>query len=222
MRWCVSVALLALSACAATLPRPAEIEKPNALVDGARATLSVFASGHTSSLLMPTLGKAKAILIFPHVIAGGLLLAGTGGDGVLLVRDASTGHWVGPAFYALREASFGAQAGIESAQVVMIVESQRALDRLYSSKLKLGIDASLAIGGGGGAGGGINEDIDVYSIVKGVFVGIALDGSALYFKESLNTDFYGVATTPAEIFMMRSVTNPASDRLTADIERLTN
>jgi hypothetical protein len=43
-------------------------------------------------------------------------------------------------------ASLGFQAGASAAEVVMIVNSQKALDSLFSNKLKLGADASVALG----------------------------------------------------------------------------
>src|SRR5678815_3769350 len=139
-----------------------------------------------TSLSPPALGKAKAVLIFPQILKAGFVLGGSGGTGVLLVRDAK-GDWTGPAFYTMGSASLGFQAGASSAEVVMIVNSQKALDSLYSNKVKLGGDASAAIGPKGvGTGTALNSDFIVYSTVKGAFAGLTVDGTVLDVRGALN------------------------------------
>ena len=59
------------------------------------------------------LKDARAIMIFPSVGKGGLILGVEGGKGVLLARD-NTRTWSNPAFYAMNSASFGLQAGYQN------------------------------------------------------------------------------------------------------------
>jgi len=46
--------------------------------------------------------RACAVFVFPGSATGMPASAAARGNGVLLVRDPTTGHWNGPAFYALR------------------------------------------------------------------------------------------------------------------------
>src|SRR5574337_107860 len=123
----------------------------------------------------------------PQVLKAGFVLGGSGGSGVLLVRDAKTGGWVGPAFYTMGSASLGFQAGAASAEMVMVINSQKAPNAIYTNKVKLGGDASVAVGPkGAGTGGSLTADFIVYAKAKGVFAGIAVDGSVLDVRQGLN------------------------------------
>ncbi len=60
---------------------------------------------------------------------------------VLLARDPSTGEWGQPVFYNLGGASVGLQIGGERSEVVLLLQSQDALDSFLSPKLQLGAGA---------------------------------------------------------------------------------
>src|ERR1700761_7082711 len=89
------------------------------------------------------LRHARAVLIIPGLVKGGFIFGGEGGDGVLLAR---TRHgWSSPAFYSMASASFGLQIGLEQAQLVMIVMTDRALRAVERSKFKFGANAGLTV-----------------------------------------------------------------------------
>ena len=139
---------------------------------------------------------------------------------MLLVRDTKTNKWIGPAFYTMGSASLGFQAGASAAEVVMIVNSQKALDSLYASKVKVGGDASVAIGPKGtGAGIALDTDFVAYSTVKGAFAGLAIDGSVLDVRKGLNSAYYGKKVTPAEILVRQAATKPESAALQAAVKK---
>lgn len=193
----------------------------SALVDKAQSTVSAFASNKDFPSLKPALAKAKAVLVFPQILKAGFILGGSGGSGVLLVHDEKTGNWVGPAFYTMGSASLGFQAGASSAEVLMVVHSQKALDSLYTNKLKLGADASVAIGPKGvGTGASITADFVAYSTVKGAFVGMAVDGSVLDVRDTLNSAYYGKPASPTDILLKQTVSNPASAGLQSALKNI--
>jgi lipid-binding SYLF domain-containing protein len=190
-----------------------------ALVQKAQATVHAFAQNKDFTEFRESLRQAKGVLVFPKVLKAGFVLGGSGGNGVLLVRDEKTGSWSGPAFYSMGSASLGLQAGASSAQVVMLVHSQKALDSLYTSKVKLGGDASVAVWKKGmGAGAALSTDFVSYSMVKGAFAGLAVDGSVLEVRDSLNAAYYGKAVTPPDILVKRDVHNPAAASLQAALK----
>jgi lipid-binding SYLF domain-containing protein len=148
------------------------------------------------------------------VLKAGFILGGSGGSGVLMVRDEKTGKWVGPAFYTVGTASLGLQAGASSAEVLMVINNQKSLDSLYTNKVKLGGDASVAVGPKGqGTGASVTADFVVYAKAKGAFAGVAFDGSVLDVRDKLNNAYYGKAVTPADILVKREASNPASAKL---------
>ena len=189
-----------------------------ALVANSKEVISAFAANKDLPTFAPALGKAKAVLIFPQVLKAGFILGGSGGSGVLMVRD-SQGEWTGPAFYTMGSASLGFQAGASSAEVVMIINSQKALDSLYSNKFKLGGDASVAAGPKGvGTGASIAADFVVYSTVKGAFAGMSVDGSVLDVRQSLNQAYYGKPATPADILVKKEPTSADAASLRATLK----
>jgi len=136
------------------------------------------------------------------------------------VRDAKSGRWVGPAFYTMGSASLGFQAGASAAEVVMIVNSQKALDSLYSNKVKLGGDASVALGPKGvGSGAALNADFIVYATVQGAFAGLSIDGSVLDVRQSLNSGYYGKKTSPVDVLVRQPVSRPESAALQAAVKK---
>ena len=219
-----SLALAAFAmAAAATGSSPAlasDASEAAELVQKAQATITEFGANKEFPTFSPALAKAKAVLIIPQVLKAGFILGGSGGTGVLLVRDAKTGNWVGPAFYTMGSASLGFQAGASSAEVVMIINSQKSLDSLYSNKVKLGGDASAAIGPKGvGTGAALTSDFIVYSTVKGAFAGMAVDGSVLDVRQSLNNAFYGAKATPVEILVKQEHKRPEAAALQAAVKK---
>jgi lipid-binding SYLF domain-containing protein len=199
-----------------------DASEASALVDKAKITINGLAANKDFSGMQSALAQAKAVLIFPQILKAGFILGGSGGSGVLLVRDEKSGHWGCPAFYTMGTASLGLQAGASAAEVVMVVHSQKALDSLYASKLKLGADASVAVGPKGiGTGASVTADFIVYSQSKGAFAGLAVDGSVLDVRDSLNAAYYGKPVTPLEILVKQEVSNPASAGLQAALARIT-
>ncbi len=216
-------AAIALAATCVSLPaRASDATDAKQLVDKATVTIGVLAADPDFATLGSALGKAKAVLIYPEVLKAGFILGGSGGSGVLLVRDAKTGGWIGPAFYTMGSASLGFQAGASAAEMVMVINSQKALDSLYTNKVKLGGDASVALGPkGAGTGGSMTADFIVYSKAKGAFAGIAVDGSVLDVRQGLNAGYYGKPVTPVDILVKHDVSNPASVPLLEAVKKAT-
>jgi lipid-binding SYLF domain-containing protein len=187
------------------------------VVDKARITLESLTADRNFDGLRAGLKQARAVLIFPQIIKGGFFVGGSGGTGVLLVRDGD--NWVGPAFYTIGSASIGVQFGGEAAEVAILVNSQKALDGLYGNQFKLGSDASIAAGPVG-RGGGITftSDLMSFSRSKGAFAGVSFEGSVIDVRDSLNNAYYGRKVTPIDILVKRSVANPQADALRAALK----
>jgi len=212
---------LAVALMAASLPAQAsDASDASDLAQKAQSTIAEFGANKDFPTFSPALAKARGVLIFPQILKAGFILGGSGGSGVLLVRDAKTGGWAGPAFYTMGSASLGFQAGASAAEVVMIINSQKALDSLLSNKVKIGADASAAIGPKGvGTGTSLAADFIVYSTVKGAFAGMAVDGSVLDVRQTLNAGYYGKPATPVEILVKQEAVNPAAAGLKAAVKK---
>ncbi len=190
------------------------------LVDKAKVTFNGFMADQNYSWLHNNLKNAKGVLIYPQVIKGGYFLGGSGGTGILLVKDEKTGDWSQPAFYTMGSVTFGLQIGGEAAEIIMMVMTQKAIDSLFTTSVKLGGDTSAAAGPYGiGAKGDITTDFISFAKSKGVYAGINAEGSMLRVRESLNKAYYGKAVSPVEIIVKKSVSNKESEAIRTALKR---
>ena len=150
------------------------------------------------------LSQAEAIAVIPNVVKAGLVLGGRHGRGLISVR-AADGTWSNPSFISLNGGSFGFQAGVQSTDVVLVFRSKRGVDSIVNGKFTLGADAAVAAGPVGrnaqaSTDGQLKAEIYSYSRSRGLFAGVALDGSVLSIDHKSNQKVYGSKVTPRRIF----------------------
>ena len=210
------VAGLALSAQAD------EAVKQQVLVDKAKATFQTFMADENMTWLHENLKEAKGLLIVPSMLKGAYIIGGTGGSGVLVVRNEKTGDWSQPAFYTMGSVTFGLQIGGEAAEVIMVARTQRALDSLYASSFKLGGDTSVAAGPVGvGAKSNVLADFVSFTRSKGAYAGVSLEGAVVKIRNDWNAAYYGKEVRPVDIIVRQSVSNPGSAELRAALAKAT-
>jgi SH3 domain-containing YSC84-like protein 1 len=195
------------------------------IVDKANGTLTELMNNAHYSWLHLSLKTAKGVVIFPQVLKAGYIVGGSGGTGVLLVRNSVDGTWSEPAFYTLGSVTFGLQIGAEAAEVVMVAVNQKAIDSLLKSSVKLGGDSSVAIGPiGGGAKGALSipevkADFVSYSRTKGLYAGFNLEGAVLNVRDGLNDSYYGKNVSPKDILLRRAVGAAGANALRLTLEK---
>src|SRR5262245_17842626 len=160
------------------------------LVAKSKLVVEDFTVDRDMASLRENAKKAKAVFVVPEALRAAFILGAQGGSGVLVARDEKSGKWLGPTFHTLGGASFGFQAGADSAEVVMLAMTERGLTQLLNSSVKLGGDVSVAAGpvgaGVGGATAGLSADLLVYSRAKGLYGGLSVEGSVVSVRDSLN------------------------------------
>ena len=159
------------------------------------------------------LDQAHAIAVIPDSIKAGLIIGGRRGHGLLSVKTPD-GTWSNPAFITLTGGSIGFQAGVQSADIVLVFSSERGLDSIVNGKVTLGADAGVAAGPVGrhaavATDGAMKAEIWSWSRARGLFAGVALDGAVLSIDDESNTDVYGAGTTPRMIFEGRAGGTPS-------------
>ncbi|HEY1898952.1 MAG TPA: lipid-binding SYLF domain-containing protein [Steroidobacteraceae bacterium] len=140
------------------------------------------------------LERAYGIAVVPDVTKIAFFFGGRRGNGVLVARDPS-GHFSDPIFVNLTGGSFGFQWGVQSTDVILVFTTKRSIDRIASGQLTLGADASVAAGPVGRAASAgtdptLSAEVYSYSRNRGLFVGVALDGSALTIDNNADARFY--------------------------------
>ncbi len=215
--------IMALSAT----PRPAEAEtKGNELVEESRFSLERLMTDPGMPEFHKSLSKARGVLIFPELIKGGFIVGAEGGSGVLLVRGAD-GTWSAPAFYTLAAGSIGLQIGAQLSEVVFTIMTDSAVEALLNNEMKLGADASVAMGplGAGieaSTTTNVGADIYAYSRAVGLFGGGALEGAKIFSREKWNDEYYGAPAPARAVVIERKFFNPQADKLRTALPQGTN
>ncbi|MCA0197225.1 MAG: lipid-binding SYLF domain-containing protein [Proteobacteria bacterium] len=169
------------------------------------------------------LDEARAIVVVPDTIKAGLILGGRRGHGLMSVKGAD-GTWSNPVFVTLTGGSIGFQAGVQSADVVLVFRNDRSLDDIVNGKFTLGADAGVAAGPVGrnaaaATDGQLKAEIWSWSRARGLFAGVSLDGAALQVDRNAQANVYGPTTTPRMVLEGRTQT-PASAAVVAFRDQL--
>ena len=156
---------------------------------------------------------ACAVFVFPGHVKGVPASDAARGDGVLLVRDRSTGHWSGPAFYALH--SHDAVGGEHAdPRGVVIAVGCDALRRLYA-------DAAIAT-----ATTGLDDatlaDMTARTLSPGRSYPASIDAMALRPLPVISLAYYQAPASLAAITVDHAVRNDASGEILAAIETVAN
>ena len=158
------------------------------------------------------LDHAKCVAVVPHMIKGGFVFGAENGRGVATCRTAK--GWSAPAFFAITGGSWGLQIGVEGVDLVMIIQNDKGMERLLSSKFQLGADASAAAGPVGRHASAdtdwkLNTEILTYSRAKGAFAGLTLSGASIRRDDDSMQAFYGHHVT-TDAVLRGNVTAPAA------------
>lgn len=154
------------------------------------------------------LQDAHAIAVIPNVVKASFVVGGRRGRGLIAIRG-SDGTWSHPSFITLTGGSFGFQAGVQSADVILVFRSKRGVDSIVNGKFTLGADASVAAGPVGRSAQAstdeqLKAEIYSYSRARGLFAGVSLDGTRLGIDNKSNQATYGQGHTARAIFEGRA------------------
>ncbi len=188
-----------------------------ALVDRATLTVQEMMTQTVSEDPQTMLRRSKAALVCPRVFKAGFFAGAEGGSCVLLSRSGN-GTWSYPAFYGLGSGSFGFQFGVQDAQLLLLILTDKGLNAVLDSQFKFGANASIAIatvGAGvqGSTTAAIGADILAFSAVRGLFGGVALEGSILSTRTEWNERYYGQPFAARQVVVQMQGVNPGADPL---------
>jgi lipid-binding SYLF domain-containing protein len=216
MKLFAKLAMAAAFATAILATSTAQASDQASLLRAATETARHMKHDPSFSAARDMLRRARAVLIIPNLVRGGFIFGAEGGDGVLLARGSRHG-WSSPAFYNMGSASFGFQAGLEKAEIVLLVMSDRALRALERSEFKFGAGAGLTVvtasaGVEGATAPNLSGDIVVWTSATGAYGGLTLKGSVVKADDDRNADFYGRSVSVPTI-LASGVRNPMADDL---------
>jgi lipid-binding SYLF domain-containing protein len=179
----------------------------------------------------PTLlSRAYAVAIVPHVVKVGFGIGARRGKGIIVVRQGDN-SWSNPAFITLTGGSVGWQIGAQSTDIILVFKTRRGVDGIANGKLTLGADASVAAGPVGRHTSAatdlqLKSEVVSYSRSRGLFAGVALEGTGVTMDRKANAAFYSDSgMTPERIFasspdIAPDIANTFVQMLTAQTQRL--
>jgi lipid-binding SYLF domain-containing protein len=157
------------------------------------------------------LERAYGIAVIPDLTKVAFFAGGRRGHGVLVVRD-KQGRFSSPVFITMTGGSFGWQWGVQSTDIVLVFTTPKGIEGINGGKVTLGADASVAAGPVGrqasaATDASLKAEVYSYSRTRGVFAGLALDGSAITMDDSANAAFYKKPGISAGDVLSGSVTS---------------
>jgi len=179
-------------------------EAENTRADSAVRVLKEIMMAPDKRIPADLMQNAEAIAVIPDVIKAGFVIGGRHGVGLISIKGAD-GTWSNPSYVSMSGGSVGFQLGVESTDVVLVFRTQRGVDSIVHGKFTLGADASVAAGPVGrdahaATDTQLTAEIYSYSRSRGLFAGVALDGSVLSIDHDANHAVYGEGVTPRRIF----------------------
>ena len=158
------------------------------------------------------LRKADCVVVFPSVVKAAFIVGGSYGRGAMTCRTGKNfeGPWGAPTMMALEGGSFGFQVGGQATDFLLLVMNDRGANAILSSKVKLGGDASAAVGPVGRDASAetdatMRAEILSYSRARGLFAGVSLAGSTIRPDNNANEKIYG-SKLPAKQIVLSGTT----------------
>jgi len=140
------------------------------------------------------LDRAYGIVVVPNVTKLAFIGGGRWGKGAMVVRD-KDGRFTNPIFVTLAGASIGWQWGGSSTDIVLVFTTKAGIEGITGGKLTLGADAAVAAGPVGRTASAATDqnfaaEVYSYSRSRGLFAGVALDGTSISVDSKANGNFY--------------------------------
>ena len=196
----VSVAAVLVAAVVAAAGLHADDER----LKNAATVLTEMSSGGELGISRDFFAKAKCIVVIPGVRKAALGFGGQDGRGYVSCRNATGTGWSAPGSVRLEGGSVGLQIGASETEVILLVLNDRGADRLLSSRFTIGADAGVAAGPVGRQASAqtdatLTAEILAWSRTRGVYAGLALQGSTLREDSDENRAIYGAERPNKEI-----------------------
>ena len=195
----VLAATFLASAMAVAAEEPSEQVKR---MDAAATVLDEIMGTRDKGIPEELLDSAKCLAVIPSMVKIGFVFGGRHGRGLATCR--TTSGWSAPAPFSVTGGSWGLQIGGEAVDVVMLVMNDNGMEKMLSSKFKIGADASAAAGPVGRHVEGetdwkMRAEVLTYSRARGAFAGVTVNGASITQDKDGTRILYGRMIPSAEI-----------------------
>lgn len=183
-------------------PLPTSKDRERAIEELNDATTTLADMNVAQLVPRSRLDETKCAIIVPSLIKAAFIAGAQHGRGVVTCR--TNEGWSGPIFVAVTGGSGGVQAGYQSSDVLMLVTSERGMNKLFTKGFKLGAGMSAAAGPVGkektaGTSARLNAEVLTYARSKGLFAGVDLNGASIKHDDEANAAIYGASTDASAV-----------------------
>jgi lipid-binding SYLF domain-containing protein len=195
----ILTAAVLVSTLAVAAEEPSEQVKR---MDAAATVLDEIMGTPDKGIPEELLDSAKCLAVIPSMVKIGFVFGGRHGRGVATCR--TTSGWSAPAPFTVTGGSWGLQIGGEAIDVVMLVMNDQGMEKMLSSKFKIGADASAAAGPVGRHVEGTTDwkmraEVLTYSRARGAFAGVTVNGASITQDKDGTRILYGRMVPSAQI-----------------------
>ncbi|HOB16731.1 MAG TPA: lipid-binding SYLF domain-containing protein [Defluviitoga sp.] len=184
------------------------------IITESRLAIEELLSKQDSGAFVQLVEQGQGVVIFPTFYKLGFVIGGQYGEGIVLRKDSQTGEWYGPAFVNIYGLSVGAQAGVQSASLVLVVMNEQGMNGFMGNNFTLGGSLGVAAGP---VGRQLSADVDYrlkasiysYSVAKGFYAGASIEGAYIRTNDYANEAFYKEQITPEQILKEKKVEGEA-------------
>ncbi|TIB82891.1 DUF500-domain-containing protein [Wallemia mellicola] len=179
-------------------------------------------SSALNSIPKAVLQRAKGLAVF-RIVKAGFIVTGRAGSGVVIAR-LDDGTWSAPSCIATGGIGWGLAVGADITDFVVVLNSKEAVESFaYAGNLTIGgnISASAGpIGTGGGVQAALSDPSPLfsYSMSRGLFAGVSLEGTAIMERKDTNSQFYGTSIPAKDILLGRIPPPQIAEKLYTTIE----
>lgn len=188
----------------------------------AGSDLTELMNAADNAIPQEVLESTKCIAVVPDMVKGGFVFGAKHGRGVATCKTSK--GWSQPSFFVISGGSWGAQIGVESVDLVMLIMNDKGMQDLLASEFKLGAGASVAAGPVGRQAAAstdwkLNAEVLIYSRASGLYAGLDLSGAVIKPDTDSTTAFYGKNVDSNTILAGRGPSNPNSSVFLADVNQ---
>ena len=222
MRW-IHITLAAALLAAPVFAKE-EKSKVDERLDDSASLVSEIMGAPDKGIPQDLLNKAQCIVLVPGLKKGAIIVGGKYGRGFTMCRRSGGQGWGPPAAIRIEGGSIGFQLGGSSSDVVLLVMTERGMQKLLQDKFTIGADATAAIGPVGRNATAqtdamMHAEILSWSRSRGAFAGVSLDGATLRNDLDSNQAMYGKRWTSRQIVNSGAATPAGAEKLIGELNK---
>lgn len=203
--------VVALMVCSLNALAATDKAKLSERMSDASAVISQVMAAPDKAIPSSILADAKCVVVVPSYKKGAFVVGAEYGQGVATCRTPR--GWSAPVCVQLTGGSVGFEIGGQATDLILIAMNDDGLQKMLKNKFKIGADAAAAAGPVGrdakaGTDWKLNAEFLTYSRSKGLFAGIALDGTVLSQNQDDTKVLYGAAI-PFETILKGNQATPS-------------